>query len=86
MHFSDWPKSKLMRKLLFSGLFIFSISIINYNILMNRSLLSRRILKQYEKLGHMDEEDFKFWDFIKMKIQRGANQENQTTESQEINQ
>ena len=49
-------------------MFIVVISVLNYNIFMNRQFLSRRIVKQYENIGGICEDDYKFWDFIKQKI------------------
>ena len=49
---------------------------------MNRDLLSRKIIKQYENIGNMDEGDFKFWDFIKQKIL--LNEEKERLAQQEL--
>ena len=80
IYLKDWPRTKLGRKMLFSSMFIVVISFLNYNIFMNREFLSKRMVKQYENIGGINEDDYKFWDFIKQKIINRERELNQQAE------
>ena len=49
-------------------MFILSVAPLNYNLLLNREIVPKKMLKQYKNIGNMNKDDFIFWDHLKDKI------------------